>query len=64
MGGHKNKDIICISGNFFIANRKGRGCALLRLPDRVILDELSMGYDESGLQRHFVSICKYGEVNA
>ncbi len=52
------------SDNFFIAKRKGRGSALLRLPDRVILDELSMGNDESGLRGRFVSVSEYGEVNA
>jgi hypothetical protein len=52
------------SANFFIAKRKGRGSALLRLPDRVILDRLSMGNYESGLRGYFVSVGEYSEVNA
>lgn len=44
--------------------RKGQGGGLLHLPDRVIQNGKSMGNDKSGLQRHFVSVCEYGEVNA
>jgi hypothetical protein len=61
---YKSEDIIYISNKFFIMKRKGQGGGLLHLPDRVIQNGKSMGNDKSGLQRHFVSVCEYGEVNA